>query len=179
MPNNALWIGVGVVVVAIVGVLGVMGLKNGGTPASVAGNANQASSTPQMTIRSLLSSQTPQKCTFQDSVNDTSKGTMYFAGGHARADFSAQDGSTTFNGHFIIKDDTTYVWADGIPQGFKSSFSGSAGNPNAQVDPDAPSDYHCEGWVPDQTFFDLPNGINFTALNSAIPTGPEDVGTGS
>ncbi|MBX4192546.1 hypothetical protein KW798_03620 [Candidatus Parcubacteria bacterium] len=180
MQNNALWVGIGVVVVAAIGILGFMGMKNGGTPASVVQNAGQGSSTPSMTIRSLLASGSPQKCTFASSRNDTSSGTMYFAGGKARADFSAQNGSSTFNGHFIVNNDTTYVWADGIPQGFKSSFSGSAGNPQAQVDPDAPGEYSCEPWTPDQTFFGLPKNINFITINSAVPTNPSDTGgTGS
>lgn len=161
MQNNSLWVGVGVVVLVVIAVIAFMRM---GTPTDQ--SAATAESQPsESSLRALIASGALQKCTFSsDMQNATSEGTVYIAGGKVRGDFTATGGGQTQTGHFIMADNTTYVWADGMSQGFKTSLGTSSAQ--QQIDPDAPGNYNCEAWVPDQTLFALPATITFTDLGS-------------
>lgn len=174
MQNNALWIGVAVVVVVVAGILVFMGMDRDmmipGTSQVGEENIEESTTSAQPTsLNALLASGISQKCSFSSTRNETSSGTVFIAMGQVRGDFSATSQGTTYHGHFIVKDDTTYVWADGMPQGFKSSFSASGGKANAQIDPDAPADYSCEPWSADESLFVVPTSISFVDVSYSIP----------
>lgn len=161
--NSKLWIGIGVVVVILIA-LALLFMGRGGTP----GSAAVSGAEPQ-SLEGLLQRGGSQKCTFSNTAGDvTSSGTVYIGGGMLRGDFTTTGASAEQNnsGHFIVKDNTTYVWIEGLTQGFKSSFSGSVGNPNSQIDPSAPGNYNCTGWSVDSSVFGLPTGVSFTDVGA-------------
>jgi len=98
-----------------------------------------------------------------------------------RGDFSAHVGGNAIVGHMIMADNTSYVWMDGMSQGFKNSFEASAqATSSAQsqgVGPDERVSYSCEPWAADQSLFALPQNITFTAIGAAqVQSGAGAVG---
>ncbi len=156
MHKGIIWAVVGVAVLA------------GGSYYAFAGkgstSSGMATSTPAMSLRELASGQAPQACTFT-SANDT-QGTVYVASGKVRGDFSARVAGRSIMGHLIVRDDTSYVWMDGMSQGFKNSFEATSTTEGA-ISADERMQYSCKSWSPDENVFTLPSGITFAAIGSA------------
>ncbi len=145
-------------------------------PGSAPQEQATATSSPA-TLRELAASGTPQKCTFT-SANSTS-GTMYVAGGKVRGDFSAQVNGSAIMGHMIVMDNTSYVWMDGMSQGFKNSFDASATTTTGSqgVNPDERVSYSCSSWSTDPSLFALPASVTFSAISStSVKAGAGAVG---
>ncbi len=158
MNKGIMWAVIGVAVVAG-GAYVAFGM---GKPAS--STEGTASTTPAVSLRELMASAAPQKCTFT-SANNT-QGTTYIAGGKVRGDFSAEAAGKAVMGHMIVMENTSYVWMDGMSQGFKNSFEATASaESSAQgVDPDERVSYSCVPWSADENQFSLPTGITFAAI---------------
>lgn len=162
--QNAIWYIVGLIAVVVVGA-GAYTMMNRGAPAGVPA----ATSTPQtteMSLREFSMSQTPQKCTFTSMQG--SQGTVYVANARMRGDFSAQVNGSAVMGHMVVKDNTSYVWMDGMSAGFKNSFDAVA-EPGSATDqgirPDERVSYSCEPWTPDEAMFALPTAVTFSAIS--------------
>ena len=129
------------------------------------GSAPQtASSTPQSSLRELIASDSPKMCAFGGA--DGSQGTVYVDSGRVRGDFVANIAGKSITGHFIVRDDTSYVWMDGMAQGFKNSFEATS-TAQGGLSADERMPYSCGGWSADENVFTLPEGIEFKRIGDA------------
>jgi len=153
-----------IAVVAIV-VIGAGAYLALGKPASAPEMQVAATSTPA-TLRELMASSQPQKCTFT-SANNTS-GTSYVAEGKVRGDFTSIVSGKPVVGHTIVVDNTAYVWAEGMTMGFKNSFDAttSAQTSTQGIGPDERVSYSCTAWTPDENLFVLPSTVEFKAITA-------------
>jgi hypothetical protein len=122
-----------------------------------------ATTTPQTASFKELAAMPPQECAFT-SANAT-QGTVATANGMVRADFTGEASGKPIAGHFIMRDNTSYVWMDGMAQGFKNSLAATTSAPQEEaVSPDERVSYSCHAWAPDESRFALPAGITFLTV---------------
>jgi hypothetical protein len=156
--QNIIWYLIGAVAVVGVGGFAYTQMK---APADTAPAAQETEAT---TMRELVASNVAQKCTFTSAQNTS--GTILVGNGKIRGDFSSSVNGTSMVGHMVVKDNTTYVWMDGMAQGFKNSFEVTA-DTQAQsqgINPDERVSYDCQPWTPDEAQFSLPSGIEFKSI---------------
>lgn len=175
MQNSAVLWGVGAVVVVAAGVgVWMYSGAGSGTPVSEGTPQEEAASAaaePQpQSLKSLISYQGSQKCTFTSATaTSDSSGTVYVANGTMRGDFVSTSAGRTIQSHMIVQGNTSYVWSDATPGGFKMSFdsTSSAGTASqGPIDPNTPASYSCEAWSPDTSVFAVPASIQFQDLTS-------------
>ena len=174
MQNNIwLWI-VGVVVVLGIGAY--IATQGGVSPTTPGGESNNtqldtASDSNQPTsLKVLLAAGIAQKCTVSSATaNSSSSGTVYLAQGMMRGEFTSVSGGQTVESHMIVKDNTSYVWSDMMPQWFKMSFGamGSGAGNQGGVDVNAQANYSCTPWAADQGMFELPASVTFMSAPGA------------
>lgn len=163
--QNALWYVIGLVAVVAVG--GFVYTQMRGPVSDMAPTTPQVAQ--EQSLRELMAANTPTKCTFTSAQN--TQGTVYVANGKVRGDFSASVNGSAMMGHMIVMDNMSYVWMDGMSQGYKNSFeanstSSAQANTNTQgLNPDERVSYSCEGWSVDEQMFALPSGISFMAIS--------------
>lgn len=155
MRKNWIWIAVAAIVVIGGGALFLM---NGGAgPFASMGNTS---------LRSLLSANTTQKCSFD---NAQSTGTIYVATGEMRGDFTSKVGQASAQSHMVIANDMVYIWADGTPVGYRMAFDdmkpGGASSPG--IDADAKVATDCTPWQAEAASFTLPTTVTFNAAPAA------------
>ncbi len=167
---------IGVVALIIIGVGGYMLMPKNQAPVSeTTTNTETAQNSEPSTLRALMASGGSQKCTFNSSTaNSQSEGVVYIGQGQLRGDFTSVASGQTQNGHFIVKDNTTHLWVDGMSQGFKAEFSASASASSGagEINPDAPVDYKCSSWTTDPSMFVLPSSVTFRTMAEMMPTLP-------
>ncbi len=130
----------------------------------------------QGTLKSLLSIELPQKCTYSTDVKPSSvSGTVYVAKGKMRGDFVEGAGENKVNGHMIVENGSSYVWTDMSNQGFKMAInqmepSVSPAN-TASQSPDLNQSVHytCQGWTEDDSLLIPPANIIFSSF--VMPSG--------
>lgn len=141
-------------------------------------NITNNSNTPK-TLKDLLTSSNPQKCTYPG-------GMVYVANGKVRVDFNTSENNKNTNSHMIIDGKTSYLWIEGENSGFKMEFdldsksatelpkaSGLAeAGETGVVDVKKQEDYKCESWETDLKMFNLPSDIIFQDFNSLMPSIP-------
>lgn len=135
---------------------------------------HQTTETKNTTLKNLISMGGSNKCAFTSSTqNSQSQGVVYISGGQMRGDFSSVAAGKTIASHMIVKSNTSYVWTDAAPQGFKMSFDSVAtqndAGPQGGVDPNAQVDYACSPWVADAGMFVLPSTITFQDMSALVP----------
>jgi hypothetical protein len=140
-------------------------------------NSDEGSSSP-VSLKSLLATGSSQTCTFQNSGDNASTGTMYISEGKVRGDFNSMVENKPLVSHILIDNNTSYLWTDGQPTGFKTSFdvnsaadslgTGSPDSITESFDPDANLNYNCTAWTQDSSKFTLPAGVEFTDLNAQL-----------
>lgn len=129
-------------------------------------------------LKELIGLDTAQRCTFDDAVTGGQvSGTVYVGGGKVRTDFATQQGGQPVVGHTIIDGESSYMWIDGMKDGFKVSVAAgaqqSAATGGAQgIDMDAKVEYRCEPWALDASKFKLPANVTFREMQAAIPGMP-------
>ena len=93
-----------------------------------------------------------------------------------RGDFTSVAAGKTILSHMIVKDNTSYMWSDAMPQGIKMSFdtvaTQSDATPQSMVNPDAQVDYSCSAWDADTSMFVLPEGVTFQDMSAMMPKIP-------
>ncbi len=131
------------------------------------------------TLKSLLSLGTSQTCTFSyaDPDSGTTQGTVYFANGKMRGNFTVQtvdgqsfDSSTINDGSYI------YSWSSMSNQGTKipvdyeveESMDKDQGASSEYFNVDKEIDYNCNPWSDDQSMFTTPSNITFTDISSQM-----------
>lgn len=123
-------------------------------------------------LRSLLSSNTSQKCSF---TNADSTGTIYVGMGQMRGDFSSKVGQASAQSHMIITNNIVYIWIDGTGVGYRMAFDdmkpGQSGSSQG-VDADAKVATDCSSWQASEASFVLPTTVTFSALGGAGATQP-------
>ena len=133
------------------------------------------SKSPQVTLKSLLTSGKSQKCTYSSGNGATTTAvTIYIADGKMKADSISTSGETKTVGHVLISGGYSYMWIDTKKQGFKVAVNQekqqvSVTPANNQVtDTNQKLPYTCEGWTKDSSVFVLPSDVTFST--PAIPT---------
>lgn len=168
------------VVFALIGVLAIglfLLISAGQTNTSETTNTQtQNDTTAQNTIKNLLSSTSPQQCSFNDQ-DGVSSGTVYVANGKMAGEFMVTSPQGTLSSHMFSDGSDMYIWMDGQPQGIMMSLSG-AQDPNTSttsatqnVDVNKPFDFDCVGWVVDESMFTKPASITFVNMSALVPTG--------
>jgi hypothetical protein len=181
MQNPILWV-VGAVVIVAAGVGAWMYMGPGTAAGPGAENiapqtqqtGAQTASEPQ-SLKTLISYRGSQKCTFSSATaTSQSSGTVYVSNGQMHGDFTSLSQGKTLQSHMIVKDNTSYVWGDAMPGGFKMSFDSMASGQSSggEVDPNTPVDYSCGAWAADPSLFVPPTDIQFqdlTTLHAPTP----------
>lgn len=144
-----------VIVAAAVAGYYFIGQGSGSTVLSTIGNTS---------LRSLLAGVSPQKCTFD---NGQSIGTIYVANGKMRGDFESKTETVTAKSHMVISNSISYVWLDGMKQGYRMAFDDMAKGNSTQgqgIDADAKVATKCESWQANETVFTLPTDVTFNEV---------------
>ena len=167
MSNKTILYVVGAVVVVAVGAFLLMQggfLTGGGT----------AINTPSqlMSLKDLMGRTGSQTCTFTSATTDSqSSGEVFINNGTMRGNFTSLANNQTVVSHMIVKDESVYVWSDGLAQGYKMDISALDTPPQAGaqggVDATAPVGYDCKAGATDPSLFELPLGITFQSVGSA------------
>jgi hypothetical protein len=158
MKNIWIWVAV---IVIVLGGIGFFVWQNGGNVSlSTLGNTS---------LRSLLTANVSQKCTFN---NGDSSGTIYVSAGRMRGDFTAKaNEEASSQSHMVISNNLAYVWIDGSTQGYRMSFEDITATTSRQsgqgIDADSKVATNCEPWAANDTVFSLPTDVTFNALPSA------------
>jgi len=177
MKNKAM---IAVVVIVLAAVGGYFLFSKGKTaPESINEIASGAKS-----LKELLASGVPQKCTFQ-SFDDSGKteGTSFAAGGKVRADITNTISGKSTTSHMISDNKTSYIWQDGEKTGFKmtvteadtAATSVPAPGDNSvasESDLNQKADYKCSAWVPDDSLFTPPLDVKFTDFSQTLNSSP-------
>ncbi len=114
------------------------------------------------------------KCTVSQVVeNIESKGTVYVAGELLRGEFTTAVQNMSIKSTFIAKDGYMYTWTSAAPSmGFKAKvMKPNVGSTDTKTsgsyswNSELVGDYTCEPWALDETKFELPSTVTFTAVN--------------
>ena len=149
--------------------------NTGAVPAPTTAAPGTASS---MTLQSLLSLGSAQKCTFTDATSATasSEGTVYVSSGKFRGDFTSVVAGKNIMSHMIVSANDAYVWTDLTPGGFKMALATiekqQAPGANQGFDPNKKVNYSCSPWTVDAKVFALPTGIQFSNMTNILPNPP-------
>lgn len=135
-------------------------------------------------IKDLLSSGIPQKCTYSSTADSgTTEGTSYVSAGKVRADFTNTTSDKTTISHMITDGKTNYIWTEGEKNGFKTTVqdtqtsqpeSSPSGNSvqTEETNLNQKVDYKCSAWVPDESLFTPPSDITFTDFSQMVNSSP-------
>lgn len=102
----------------------------------------------------------------QEAADVDNGGTVYIDSGNIRGDFSTIAEGRTMQSSFLMKDGYTYNWSGAMGVKMKvgdispeaqATYSWNAG----QV-----GDYTCQPWKADQSKFDVPAGVTFSAAGA-------------
>jgi len=173
-----------IVIVVVILLLGVGGyyfyskMKTGGIP-----GGPQVSS-GQMSLKDLVASGLPQKCTFV-STDESGKteGTSYVSGGKVRADSTLTAGGKATTSHIISDGKTGYIWTEGEANGFMMTVGESESTEtSSEADLSQKADYNCSTWLPDNSLFTPPSDVKFTDFSqmlqpTSMPAGIENTGS--
>lgn len=140
--------------------------------------ADDSDMSGEQSLRSLMMGKQAVKCqvVIENMTND-----FYIADNNMRSDFGTMvDGKLT-KGHMIVKGDASYTWIEGEEQGFKvviteedMAVNNTDEDVNQNVDFDEKMNYSCQPWKKDASYFELPNGVDFSDLSSLVPSTPPD-----
>jgi hypothetical protein len=132
-------------------------------------------------LTSLLGQSGAKECTYSANTNGIDySGTVFFADGKMRNNYTATKDGTTQSGSMIITESQQYVWDNDSKKGVKFAFSketatSSTTNPNAvnqQVDVNKEYDFTCKAWTAEADFFAVPEEIqiqDLSQLQSQLP----------
>jgi hypothetical protein len=141
-----------------------------------------ANQSEKMSMKSLIASNTPQRCTFTDaSSGANSSGTVYVASGQMRGDFTSTASGKTTQSHMVVMNETSYIWSDEMANGVKMSFADiqkPSTQQNQSVDVNKEVDYSCGPWNRDTSMFSLPAGVTFTDIGMMLRDIPSGLPTG-
>ncbi|OGG03951.1 hypothetical protein A2W14_05805 [Candidatus Gottesmanbacteria bacterium RBG_16_37_8] len=188
MKKNNLYIAIGLVILLLLGG-GAYFMRNSSstTPQrpSSQSDSQEKSSGNMTSLKDLLTSGRPQKCTFTDTTDErNTQGITYVATGKVRGDFTSTDEGKTANMHMMIDGKTSFIWVDGESRGFKMVFKPEdldeeqiTNTPNQAIDPDKKIDFKCTSWSVDNSLFVPPSNVEFTDFSTMFPTaGPTKEG---
>ncbi|HYM65324.1 MAG TPA: hypothetical protein VES68_02475 [Candidatus Sulfotelmatobacter sp.] len=139
----------------------------------------------QQTLKDLLSSKNPVKCTYSTDVSGAKiSGVVYVANGKVRGDFTTTSGKTEITGHMATDAKYMYSWTEGSKQGYKFSLDSMTNpkpttttNQNKAPDLNQKFNYSCSPWTLDSKMLELPTDVTFTLFT--IPTAPTGTSGGS
>ena len=158
--------------------------ENGANPPAVTEKQNEESLFSGK-ITDLLSLGKSLKCTYTMNEQEGTIGTgnIYVSGTKMRGDSTiTMENNTSIDSHFISTDNVMYTWTSASPQGYKIALdqeaidNAAAGTPSG-ITEEAKAlqeklDYKCLPWIPDQSLFELPAGVEFVDMSEITkPTG--------
>jgi len=172
------------IIVIILIVLALMWFKNKSAEAptndTATGETGQVATTTgsSASLRDLVMSGKPQKCTFSDTRSGaTTQGVVYVGGQKVRGDFTMTTGNQKTDGHMIMDGKTTFVWTSAMPQGVKFAMSADATTTAASqmsgqaIDYTSAMNYDCDSWTADASLFSVPTNITFMDLSTMMKPG--------
>lgn len=129
------------------------------------------------TIQSLFASGGSKMCTYKSNpgAEYESSGVVYVANGKIRTDYTGKGANGEVQSGHLISDGTTgYMWNDQANSGIKMPFAqyNTASNtaPNGHsTDYENKYDFHCQGWLADNSKFEVPTGVQFSEM-PAMPS---------
>lgn len=89
------------------------------------------------------------------------KGKIYTSGKKLKGDFEISYGGSSTKNHMISDGEYNYIWTDEVNEGAKIKIDTSATTEVPGQPFDSKLDYHCQSWIVNQSFFELPTGITF------------------
>ena len=128
------------------------------------------------------------KCTYtmNEQEGTTGTGTIYVSGTKMRGDTTiTMENNANIDSHFISADNVMYSWTSASPQGYKIAVDRETINDASpsKIPEEAKAlqeklNYKCLPWLPDQSLFELPTGVEFVDFSelTKTPTGPGDTG---
>lgn len=131
-------------------------------------NGNPTAPNAVQSLKDIFSTGQSQTCTYSA---DTGSGVVYVNSGMMRGDFETK-AETVQTGHVLVKDNTSYVWAEGQANGIKMTFkpedldSVIAKGTETQTNPENLEDinYSCTSWKADSSKFELPKDVQFSEI---------------
>lgn len=192
--NKNLAVVIGVILLVAIGGGAYMLKGKSSTTAPSTSSASPKSETALKSLKDLLLSGIPQKCTFTDKTeNAEMDGVTYVSGGKMRGDFNSKTEGKMVTTHMIADGKTNYMWTSDQKTGIKMMFdpkstetkeSGqSTGQPqagtetNGGVDLNKNQSYNCSPWGVDNSMFTPPADIKFTDYSAMFaPTGKAGTG---
>lgn len=123
-------------------------------------------------LRVLLQSGATQKCTFSETIPNSSRsGTVYMATGRMRGDFSVPGGARS--AHMITDGLEARFWSDseikGVVVRYRKEEQPLKQDSLQTLDIDAKIEYSCEAWKAEETLLQSPADIVFQTAESGIP----------
>lgn len=175
--NKKILLGIAIVILVAAAFLYVNQRKNQGSDYS---SPDVSKIMGSESMRALMAKGKPLQC---DINQNEVKSKFYFSENNFRTNFVTVTEGKENIGHMIVKGDTSYTWMDGEATGFKMTANpelqvdaqANAQN-NEKVDLDAKVDYECSSWKKDDSYFDLPPGVEFTDLSAMMNTKVEATG---
>lgn len=166
-----------VILVAILG-YAFMGSKSS-TPSLNTTRDTRLSNAPQ-SLSALIQGTESQKCTFSNTQGDTSlSGTVYVAGGKARADFESKSIVTSkiSQQHIITDGVNTSMWQDGESMGMvvENNVQNDT-SMKSPLDTSASVPYICTPWTTDASVFVLPQNVMFHSMADMMNMGSKNTG---
>ncbi len=158
---------IGAVAVLAVALLAWAGISGRGS------NPN-TSDTASTSLRDLLVSGEPVRCTFSTQTEgQVSAGEVFVASAEkVRADFTTQINNTEQTGHMVMKDKKIFVWLDGQAQGMTMAVPengpGAENNQTPLNFDDKNVSYDCDDWRVDEAKFIEPSDIKFSDLSAMM-----------
>ncbi len=130
--------------------------------------------TTKGSIASFLGSSETKECTYSSNVGGTQiSGTMYFADGQMRNNYSGTSEGKSQNGSMIISKESQYIWDNATKKGVKFAFNpdtptsntSNSGSGSQSVDVNQEYDFNCKDWTVDASQFTPPSDIAFQDLS--------------
>lgn len=122
-------------------------------------------------MREVFAAGKSQKCTLTQTAGTvTASGTVYTRPGQLRGDFTAVSNGQTMHSHMISDGQTSYIWGDDSPTGYKVTAAQTGGA--SVLGPDVKAAFRCMPWLPSATLFTVPTDITFpeTSPRPSAPT---------
>jgi hypothetical protein len=161
---------------------------SGTTVPAVTPEKNQPVASSGTSLKDLLTSTGPTKCSVTTSTDKAdSTGMVYIADGKMRTDFTNTMKVGNLAGkvqvaHMIVDTDYSYMWGDGeMKFGIKMAKqeildvqpgAGNSPQNEAAIDMNEKSDYKCGGWKIDERLFTPPSDIQFQDMSAMMKSMP-------
>lgn len=149
--------------------------------ATKANGSSSESSSAKGSISSFLGSSESKECNYSSNAGGTQvTGTMYFANGQMRNNYTSTKDDKAQNGSMIVTTGAQYIWDNDSKKGMKFAFdpdtptsNTSSGSASQSVDVNQEYDFTCKNWSVDNSYFSPPKDVtiqDLSKLQQQLPT---------